>query len=255
MTTSGDTDLDEVAAALESAADRVAEVLAGTDDWAMSGGPRGPYRVDVEADAVAVPLLLDAGLGVLSEESGRHAPERPLTAVIDPLDGTTNASRGIPWFATSICVVDDSGPLIALVVDQVHGHRFRARRGHGATRDGQPIAPATDVPMDQAIIGLSDLAPAHLGWGQYRTLGAVALDLCAVADGRLDGYIDCGVDAHGSWDYLSGGRGRRGGRARAGPGHPRARRSPDTSGRVDAGPAPCLPGRSGHLRLTAGSNL
>ncbi|MCU1489674.1 MAG: putative inositol monophosphatase, partial [Acidimicrobiaceae bacterium] len=43
--------------------------------------------------------------------------------------------------------------------------------------------------------------PVHLGWRQYRTLGAAALDICAVADGTLDAYIDCN-EAHGVWDYL-----------------------------------------------------
>ncbi len=43
-----------------------------------------------------------------------------------------------------------------------------------------------------------------MGWRQFRALGAAALDLCAVACGLLDGYVDCLVDAHGSWDYLGG---------------------------------------------------
>jgi fructose-1,6-bisphosphatase/inositol monophosphatase family enzyme len=51
---------------------------------------------------------------------------------------------------------------------------------------------------------LSGFPPRHLGWRQYRTLGAAALDLCAVADGRLDAFVDCHADAHGPWDYLGG---------------------------------------------------
>jgi myo-inositol-1(or 4)-monophosphatase len=195
---------DDLAQVLDDCADRVAEVLAANEDWDVNDPTRGQYRVDVTADAVAVPALIDAGLGVLSEESGRHHPERPLTAVIDPLDGSTNAARGLPWFATSICVVNEDGPLVALVVDQVHGDRFRATRGGGASRDGAAISPAADAPMAEAIVGLSDLPPHRLGWDQFRTFGALALDLCAVADGRLDAYIDCGADAHGPWDYLGG---------------------------------------------------
>ena len=55
-----------------------------------------------------------------------------------------------------------------------------------------------------AIIGVNGLPREHLGWRQFRALGAAALDLCAVADGTLDGYVDCAVDAHGVWDYLGG---------------------------------------------------
>ena len=61
--------------------------------------------------------LTGNGLGVLSEESGRHHPDRAITVVIDPVDGSTNASRGIPWFATSLCAVDTDGPLAALVIN------------------------------------------------------------------------------------------------------------------------------------------
>ena len=43
-----------------------------------------------------------------------------------------------------------------------------------------------------------------LGWYQFRSLGACALDLCAVASGVADAYIDCSWNAHGSWDYLGG---------------------------------------------------
>ncbi len=53
-------------------------------------------------------------------------------------------------------------------------------------------------------MGLSGYPRQYLGWKQYRALGAVALDLCAVAGGRLDGYVDCSRDAHGAWDYLGG---------------------------------------------------
>jgi fructose-1,6-bisphosphatase/inositol monophosphatase family enzyme len=54
------------------------------------------------------------------------------------------------------------------------------------------------------MVALSGFPPQYLGWSQYRALGAAALDLCAVAEGVVDGYIDCSVDAHGPWDYLGG---------------------------------------------------
>jgi len=92
--------------------------------------------------------------------------------------------------------------MVAVVADLVSGVRYDAVRGWGARRDGEPIARTSAPPLDEAMVGLSGLPPRHLGWGQYRSLGAAALDLCAVADGRLDGYVDCSVDAHGVWDYL-----------------------------------------------------
>jgi len=46
--------------------------------------------------------------------------------------------------------------------------------------------------------------PPDVGWAQFRALGACALDLCAVADGLFDGYVDFGDESHGVWDYLGG---------------------------------------------------
>ncbi|MCB0989219.1 MAG: hypothetical protein KDB09_15800, partial [Acidimicrobiales bacterium] len=56
--------------------------------------------------------------------------------------------------------------------------------------------------LSQAIVGLNGVPVGHGGWAQYRALGAAALDLCAVADGTLDGYLDCTTDELGVWDYL-----------------------------------------------------
>jgi fructose-1,6-bisphosphatase/inositol monophosphatase family enzyme len=89
-----------------------------------------------------------------------------------------------------------------VVVDLVHGTRYEATRGGGARRDGVAIEPSGATALDDAMVGVSGLPPRSLGWRQFRALGASALDLCAVADGRLDAWVDCSPDAHGSWDYL-----------------------------------------------------
>jgi myo-inositol-1(or 4)-monophosphatase len=110
----------------------------------------------------------------------------------------------VPWFATSLCAVDDDGPLAAVVSDLVHGTRFDAVRDGGARRDGVAIAPTACRQLAEAFVGVSGWPPRHLGWAQSRALGASALDLCAVASGVLDAFLDCSRDAHGPWDYLGG---------------------------------------------------
>ena len=197
-------DDDLLVALLHDTASAVRGVLGDLDDWGLAGTRAGQYRSDLAADAAALAVLDTAGVGVLSEESGRHRPDAALTVVVDPLDGSTNASRAIPWYATSLCAVDGDGARAALVVDLVSGDEFAAVRGGGATRNGQPIGPAAATRLDDALVGLSGYPPRHLGWRQFRALGAAALDLCAVATGVLDGYIDCSWDAHGPWDYLGG---------------------------------------------------
>lgn len=194
--------LDRIAGILDDAAAAIAEALAGTADWGDAGTRPGQYRTDLAADAAVIEVLGAAGLGVLSEESGRHGPDREITVVVDPLDGSTNASRGIGGWATSLCAVDARGLAVALVVDLRHGTRWTARRGGGAQRDGEPIIPSGCTDLAEAIVGLNGVPSGHGGWAQYRALGACALDLCAVADGTLDGYLDCTVDELGSWDYL-----------------------------------------------------
>jgi fructose-1,6-bisphosphatase/inositol monophosphatase family enzyme len=179
-------------------------VLGDLDDWGLAGTRPGQYRSDLAADAIAVGVLTRAGLGVLSEESGLHHPERALLAVVDPVDGSTNASRGFPWYATSICVLDDSGPLAAFVVNQSIGTTYDAVRGEGARRNGTTITPSTTTRLGDAILGISGFPKRYLGWRQFRAFGAAALDLCCVADGSLDAYLDCSRSAHGSWDYLAG---------------------------------------------------
>ena len=182
----------------------IRRALDGIDDWHKPGERSGQYSLDLTADEVALRLLDDAGLGVLSEESGLRRADSSVVVVIDPVDGSTNASRGIPWYATSLCAVDAGGPSVALVENQANGTRYTAVRGQGAWRDGKPIVPSGATELRRSIVGLSGLPPRWLGWKQFRALGAAALDLCAVADGTLDGYIDASPSAHGSWDYLGG---------------------------------------------------
>jgi fructose-1,6-bisphosphatase/inositol monophosphatase family enzyme len=195
------TDLVEV---LDAAAAAVRRALDDLDDWGPAGTRPGQYQSDLAADAAAVEVLVEAGLGVLSEESGLTHGERELLAVLDPVDGSTNASRGLPWFATSVCVLDADGPAAALVVNQATGERFDAVRGEGARRNGEPTAPTGCRSFGDALVGLTGSPPEPLGWRQVRALGAAALDVCAVACGHLDAYVDCSHDAHGPWDYLGG---------------------------------------------------
>jgi len=190
---------------LEEAARQVTTELERLADWGLAGTRPGQYRSDLVADRVAVAVLTGAGFSVMSEESGlTEVDSSVMLAVLDPVDGSTNASRGLPWFATSICVLDPDGPLAALVVNQASGRRYEAVRGGGARRDGVPITPSGCTDLGSSVIGLSGYPRKYLGWKQYRALGAVALDLCAVADGTFDGYLDCGNNAHGAWDYLGG---------------------------------------------------
>jgi myo-inositol-1(or 4)-monophosphatase len=190
-------------AILEIFIDLVAEVADGLSDladWGHSGLRPDQYNHDVVADKILLEGLLGAGFSVLSEESGLVGGGS-IVVVVDPVDGSTNASRALPWYATSLCAVDEHGPLVAEVANLATGDRFRAIRGMGAEADTVVLRPSGCRRLDQALVAFSGLPPQHGGWGQFRVYGAAALDLCGVAAGTFDGYVD--VDrAHGVWDYL-----------------------------------------------------
>lgn len=191
--------------AFDRAAAAVAEVLASTTNWGASGVRDGQYAVDLVADQACLDVLYAAGYRVLSEESGVTGLPGTDTApivVVDPLDGSTNASRGVPWFATALCLVDDTGPAVAMVVNHATGDRFLATRGGGAERNGVPIRTSGQTDLRRAIVGASGLPKRHYGWAQFRAMGASAPDICAVACGVTDAWFDSSAH-HGVWDYLA----------------------------------------------------
>ena len=190
---------------LDEAVRAVRGALDVLEDWGPSGGKPGQYRLDLAADGAALPVLHGAGLTVLSEESGMTGDGGSgLLAVIDPIDGSTNAFRGVPFYSTSICVLDDEGPRVGVVTNQATGLRYAAVRGDGAQKDGRAITPSGCEDLEAAIVGISGFPGTHPGWAQYRALGAASLECCAVADGVLDAYLVVGGSTLYSWDYLAG---------------------------------------------------
>jgi myo-inositol-1(or 4)-monophosphatase len=187
---------------LRNVVDTAVVTLAASTDRRGHGEREGQYALDLLVDGPLVQSLLDAGLGVLSEEAGAIDLDRALVAVVDPVDGSTNASRSIPWYNTSICIVDDEGPLLSIIENHVTRERFEAVRGGGATRNGFPIAAPAPSRMQDAIVAVNGVPPIDAPWAQFRALGASALDLSYVAIGAIDAYVDFADEGHGVWDYL-----------------------------------------------------
>lgn len=184
--------------------DTSAAALAAIDRLGERGPSERPgqYRLDLAADEVAVAKLTQAGLSVLSEESGFTAGSGPFLAVLDPIDGSTNADRGIPFYSTSICVFDNGGPWVATVVNHGSRERFHAIRDGGAWRDNAPISPSQCQSLQDSVLGVSGIVPAR-SW-QRRCLGSASLEFCLVAGGALDAFV-LGEGIHlRPWDYLGG---------------------------------------------------
>ncbi len=192
---------------LSIAADVTAAINAEIDkieDWQRPGNRKGQYYIDIVADKVAVSMLSAANFSVLSEETGFVSGNNGYLAIVDPLDGSTNASKHLPWYAVSICFLRDLEIQVARVENLGSPTIFEAIRSGGATKNGNQITVDTSAEFDKAVVGISSLPSAPLGSWQFRCLGAAALDLCCIASRSLEAYVDYGNDTHGVWDYIAG---------------------------------------------------
>jgi myo-inositol-1(or 4)-monophosphatase len=188
---------------LRECAHSIREAIGGQRGRGLSGVRPTQYHADLVADAAALEVLLGGGLKVLSEESG-WSGDGELVCVVDPIDGSTNFDRGIPFYSASMCVLDAEGMRCALVVNLATDTWYEAVRGGGATCDGVALSPSQSTTIAGSIVSFSGLPSRHGGWAQFRALGSAALELCAVAQGALDGFVVVGTAHLRPWDYLGG---------------------------------------------------
>ena len=188
--------------------------------WTVKGRSDFVTEVDVESERVIVATLLERfpDHRVLAEEGTENesgAGRVPVRWIIDPLDGTTNWLHGYPEYAVSIAAEDSAGLRAAVVLNSATGELFEASRGSGARRDGQPVQ-VSDLPtLDLALVGTGfpfkklNVLPAYLetmsrilrSTAGIRRGGAAALDLCALACGRLDAFWEYWLMP---WDVAAG---------------------------------------------------
>jgi myo-inositol-1(or 4)-monophosphatase len=165
--------------------------------------------VDLAAERAIVDVLKKSVISftLISEESGvmefGETPEKCYVTV-DPIDGTTNLVRGLPFYASSIAISSKptlSTVFAALVTDLIHESTYTALEGEGAYRNGNKIASSTFDSLGEALIGLdvnsckvkeieSQLMDLIKKTKHIRHFGANALELCYVADGTIDAFID-----------------------------------------------------------------
>jgi myo-inositol-1(or 4)-monophosphatase len=194
----------EAADAVERAIDRLPTRVEREPAVGSGMGGDETTAIDAAAEAAVVARLeaLHAdGLEftLVSEELGERTYGNPdgLHVVVDPIDGSLNAKRGIPYFALSLAFAD--GPtmrdvFLAFVHDFGSGEEWTARRGEGAHLDGAPLdgpGPTEAIEVLCLEATRTDLvaqkAPALVGLA-YRTrvMGSLALSLCHLAAGRMD---------------------------------------------------------------------
>ena len=192
-----------------------AEVEAKVADLASVGGRGKSVGVGASgdrtilADKVAEDVLLESILGVegvrvLSEEAGAAGEAGAETlAVVDPLDGSSNFERGIPFYCTSVAIVEGNSiedVSVGVVRDLVSGDVYHAVKGRGARKNGRAVATSGVSDISKAVVGadlsrgtplmVSGLAPLISGAKRHVHFGANALELCLLADGTIDAFVD-----------------------------------------------------------------
>jgi len=188
-----------------------------------SGSRKADGSLVTEADLVMQSALAETlqrhwpDIDILGEEMDVSAQQRALqqagTGVwcIDPLDGTSNFSIGVPYYAVSVALLRNNQVELGIVYDPSRKECFAAARGQGAWLNGQRLPQqqlSTVLSQGMALIDLKRLTPglasrlaANPPYKSQRSFGAVALDWCWLAAGRCHLYL------HGRqklWDYAAG---------------------------------------------------
>ena len=194
--------------------ERFRGVATGVDSKSSATDPVSDADRDAESLILRALHAAVPGDAVLAEEGADHAGSSGRRWIIDPLDGTVNYLYGIAQWAVSIACEDADGLLIGVVHDPVAGETFHAARGQGAYCDERRLRVTTGVPLAQALVGTGFSYRAEERAEQARTVarvlpcvrdlrraGSAALDLAAVAAGRLDCFFERGLQP---WDLAAG---------------------------------------------------
>ena len=172
--------------------------------------------IDAAAEDAVVARLsaLDSDFLLVSEELGERTfgAGGPVRVVVDPIDGSVNAKRGIPFFSLSLAVAD--GPTMGDVVfgfvyDFGAREEWVAERGRGARLNDRPLSgPPPKDPIEilsfeaTTTAYVADKAPSLLGVAErLRVMGSLALSLCHLAAGRVDAV--CSLKAARSIDIAA----------------------------------------------------
>jgi myo-inositol-1(or 4)-monophosphatase len=176
--------------------------------YGVGAGGDPQKHIDLQAEKALIETLIkhDLKFTLISEESGvKQYGQKPTYYVtVDPIDGTTNVLRGIPFACTSIAI--SKKPYLmaveaAIVADIFHETTYLAQKRRGAYCNGKKISPRQMTNLNKVVMCL-DLNTYKIAdliiklnklltqTKHIRHFGANALELCYVADGTIDGFID-----------------------------------------------------------------
>jgi myo-inositol-1(or 4)-monophosphatase len=166
-----------------------------------------------EAEILEVLAHETPGIAVLAEERG--GTRATTMWAVDPLDGTTNFTRGFPVVAVSVALLDGGVPIAGVVIAPFLGLEFAASRGQGATLNGDRLPLLRAVDPAKAVLATGfpfrdkTLMPRYRPvvegalerFEDLRRAGAAALDMAWTAAGTFDGYFELNLN---TWDVAAG---------------------------------------------------
>lgn len=185
-------------------------------DSRVKGNSKGLVTAtDLAAEKVILEVLsAESGYEIMSEESrNRQKNNNGPVWVVDPLDGTNNFARSLPFFAVSVGLMDGNESLVGVIIDVVGKKEYYAVKGGGAFCNGEKIVhPTFDtsyIPMLFLNHGYAEtdrakfkkLAGLLASDFNILKLGTTALELCYIASGAVDGFICSGDEL---WDFAAG---------------------------------------------------
>ena len=164
-------------------------------------------KMDMAAENALDDALLTRGLSarIISEELGdRIVGKHPdFMLVVDPIDGSTNATCGIPFFCTSLAYTDKTeiatfDDISMAVICDIQRNTYCAEKGKGAYLNEKKLSGKKRGTRPKPVVSVYSYGVPHVPEGLIelersiivRALGSIALDMCFVADGTLDGIID-----------------------------------------------------------------
>ena len=164
-------------------------------------------KMDMAAEHALDKALTKRGLSarIISEELGdRIVGEHPeFMLVFDPIDGSTNATCGIPFFCTSLAYTEKTdiasfGDITMAVICDISNNTYSAERGEGAFLNGKRVTGSKRGARPKPVVSVYSYGVPNVPAGLIeleksiivRALGSIALDMCYVADSTLDGIID-----------------------------------------------------------------
>lgn len=199
----GDRAILEVMLAAADAA-RIAVEAMSPEDRRQKGPRPGQYRLDLLAEAAAMGILDELELSILSEEAGlvRRGGLSSML-VLDPIDGSTNCARQIPFWATTIALIDEGRVRLGVTVNHPARQVTVAALGGGSWRDGVRLASSDVTDPAVGVVATSGIPVGSVPFRQMRMMGSAALSMVEVATGGIDGFVDT-WGAHGLWDYAAG---------------------------------------------------